>query len=120
MERPGPIISFWNLTKPGIRGLVQGRRSGRCCTVPTMTARGSPPPYAAPPRGERAWDRPALARLHAAYRKYGLELAVIEDTAPMDAVRLGTAAATSRSPGRAAARRHLRPTAGLARRLGHT
>jgi len=25
---PGPIISFWNLTKPGIRGLVQGRRSG--------------------------------------------------------------------------------------------
>ena len=33
----------------------------------------------------------ALPRLQAAYREYGLELAVIEDTAPMDAVRLGTA-----------------------------
>lgn len=50
-----------------------------------------PPPFVAPPRRERAWDRPALARLQAAYREYGLELAVIEDTAPMDAVRLGTA-----------------------------
>jgi D-mannonate dehydratase len=33
---------------------------------------------------------PASCRLQAAYRDYGLELIVIEDTAPMDAVRLGT------------------------------
>jgi hypothetical protein len=58
-----------------------------------------PPPFEAPPQGERAWDRRALARLQAAYREYGLELAVIEDTAPMDAVRLAPRAATSRSPG---------------------
>ena len=59
-----------------------------------------PPPFVAPPRGERAWDRPALARLQAAYREYGLELAVIEDTAPMDAVRLGTAGRGPRAAGR--------------------
>jgi len=54
-------------------------------------AEDGPPPFEAPPRGDRAWGRPALARLQAAYREYGPELAVIEDTAPMDAVRLGTA-----------------------------
>ena len=43
-----------------------------------------------PAAGRAAWDRPALARLQAAYREYGLELAVIENTAPMDAARLGT------------------------------
>jgi mannonate dehydratase len=43
----------------------------------------------APPPGERPWERPALARLQALYREYGLELAVVEDTAPMDDVRLG-------------------------------
>jgi mannonate dehydratase len=49
----------------------------------------TPAPYVVAPAGERPWERPALARLQARYREYGLELAVIEDTAPMDAVRLG-------------------------------
>ncbi len=50
-----------------------------------------PAPYVTPPAGERPWELPALRRLQDAYRSYGLELAVIEDTAPMDAVRLGVA-----------------------------
>ena len=38
----------------------------------------APAPYAVAPAGERPWERPALARLQARYRDYGLELAVIE------------------------------------------
>jgi mannonate dehydratase len=48
-----------------------------------------PPPYVVAPPGERPWERAALARLQDRYQEYGLELAVIEDTAPMDDVRLG-------------------------------
>lgn len=46
-------------------------------------------PYVAPPKGERPWEKPALAHMQQQYREYGLELAVLEDTAPMDAIRLG-------------------------------
>lgn len=46
-------------------------------------------PYDTPPAGERPWELPALSALQARYRDYGLELAVVEDTAPMDAIRLG-------------------------------
>jgi mannonate dehydratase len=42
-----------------------------------------------PPAGERPWELPALTRLRDTYRDHGLELGVIEDTPPMDAVRLG-------------------------------
>jgi mannonate dehydratase len=45
--------------------------------------------YVAGPPGERPWERPALVRLQDAYREYGLELGVIEDTPPMDDIRLG-------------------------------
>src|SRR5579871_1366024 len=48
-----------------------------------------PAPYEAPPAGERPWELPALRVLQSTYRQYGLEVAVIEDTAPMDDVRLG-------------------------------
>ena len=48
-----------------------------------------PPPYVALPAGERPWERPALARMQEQYRDYGLDVVVIEDTAPMDEVRLG-------------------------------
>ncbi len=49
----------------------------------------APEPFVAPPPGERPWERPALERLQQSYRDYGLEVAVIEDTPPMDAIRLG-------------------------------
>jgi len=48
-----------------------------------------PERYVAPPPGERPWERPALARIVEQYRSYGLEVTVLEDTAPMDDVRLG-------------------------------
>jgi mannonate dehydratase len=48
-----------------------------------------PPPYIAPPPGERPWERHALARMKELYRQYGLEVVVIEDTPPMDEIRLG-------------------------------
>ena len=87
---PGPL---WRLVKQaGIDHVVTLLDGGeQLWRWPEPGQEGGPPPFEAPPRGERAWDRPALARLQAAYREYGLELAVIEDTAPMDAVRLGTA-----------------------------
>jgi len=49
-----------------------------------------PTPYAVAPKGERPWELSALTRMQEQYREYGLELVVIEDTAPMDAIRLGT------------------------------
>lgn len=87
---PGPL---WRLVKQaGIDHVVTLLDGGeQLWRWPEPGQEDGPPPFEAPPRGERAWDRPALARLQAAYREYGLELAVIEDTAPMDAVRLGTA-----------------------------
>lgn len=48
-----------------------------------------PKPYEVAPKGERAWEKPALSRLQSRYGEYGLTLSVIEDTAPMDAIRLG-------------------------------
>ena len=49
-----------------------------------------PAPYVVPPVGERPWELPALKRMQEQYRDYGLEVVVLEDTAPMDAIRLGT------------------------------
>ena len=60
----------WRWPKAGAQHLVPGR-------------------YVAPAPGERPWERPALKRLQDQYREYGLEVSVIEDTAPMDDVRLG-------------------------------
>lgn len=45
--------------------------------------------YVALPLGERPWELAALTRLQEHYREYGLELSVLEDTPPMDAIRLG-------------------------------
>jgi mannonate dehydratase len=41
--------------------------------------------------GERSWSRPALERLRERYDEAGFTLAAIEDTPPMDAIRLGAA-----------------------------
>src|SRR5256885_214085 len=38
--------------------------------------------------GEHAWSRPALERLKARYEEAGFALAAIEDTPPMDDIRL--------------------------------
>ena len=40
---------------------------------------------------EHSWSRPALERLRARYEEAGFSLAVIEDTPPMDDIRLGRA-----------------------------
>lgn len=42
-----------------------------------------------PPRGERSWDPAGLRRLRDVYRDADFELVGIEDTPPMDLVRLG-------------------------------
>jgi mannonate dehydratase len=55
----------------------------------TESDRDVPKPYVTPPRGERPWELQALRHLQSTYREHGLELAVIEDTPPMDEVRLG-------------------------------
>lgn len=43
----------------------------------------------APPAGERAWELKALTRLRDRFRGSGLELVALEDTPPMDKIRLG-------------------------------
>ncbi len=43
----------------------------------------------APPRGERAWEPVALRRLQEGYRERGLTLVGLEDSPPMDLIRLG-------------------------------
>jgi mannonate dehydratase len=48
----------------------------------------TPTPYEVAPAGERPWDLPALTWMQEKYGDYGLELSVLEDTAPMDAIRL--------------------------------
>jgi mannonate dehydratase len=48
----------------------------------------TPTPYEVAPEGERPWDLPALTWMQEKYRDYGLKLSVLEDTAPMDAIRL--------------------------------
>jgi mannonate dehydratase len=48
----------------------------------------TPGPYQLPAPGERPWELPALRRLQEGYREYGLTLSAIEDTPPMDDIRL--------------------------------
>lgn len=51
----------------------------------------APGQYVPARAGERPWELPALARLQSLYREHGLEVTAIEDTPPMDDVRLGGA-----------------------------
>jgi len=84
---PSPL---WRLVKQaGVNDVVTLLDGGEQLWRWPRPGQASPPPYAVAPAGERPWERAALARLQASYRDYGLELAVIEDTAPMDAIRLG-------------------------------
>jgi mannonate dehydratase len=48
----------------------------------------TPAPYQLPAPGERPWELPALRHLQEGYREYGLTLSAIEDTPPMDDIRL--------------------------------
>lgn len=48
----------------------------------------TPTPYRLPAPGERPWELVALRRLQEGYREYGLKLTAIEDTPPMDGIRL--------------------------------
>jgi mannonate dehydratase len=43
----------------------------------------------APPKGERSWDPPALLRLKNRFAEHGMELVALEDSPPMDLIRLG-------------------------------
>jgi len=88
LPTPGPL---WRLVKQaGVNEVVtvlDGCEEMR--RWPQPGSPDGPPPFVAPPPGERPWERRALARLQSLYRDYGLELIVIEDTPPMDDVRLG-------------------------------
>ncbi len=87
---PSPL---WRLVKQaGVDQVVSLLDGGeQLWRWPLPGREAGPPPYLVPPPGERPWESAALARLQGTYQDYGLELAVIEDTAPMDAVRLGGA-----------------------------
>ncbi len=54
-----------------------------------LRAGGHSRPWVRPVAGEEPWAEPALARLQQRYADHGLTLSVVEDSAPMDAVRLG-------------------------------
>ena len=87
---PSPL---WRLVKQaGVDKVVSILNGGeQHWRWPTEVIQRSVPPrrYLAPPRGERPWERPALAKMQKQYREYELEVVVIEDTPPMDEIRLG-------------------------------
>jgi mannonate dehydratase len=88
----GPPSPLWRLVKQvGIDEVVSLLEGAEQLWrwPPPGSPEAMPAPYVVPPAGERPWELPALRRLQQTYREHGLELAVIEDTAPMDAVRLG-------------------------------
>ncbi len=85
--------SLWRLVKQvGVDHVVSlleaGEQKWRWPTAEIQLS-VAPPRYSAPPVGERPWERQALARMQERYRNYGLEVVVIEDTPPMDEIRLG-------------------------------
>jgi mannonate dehydratase len=87
---PSPL---WRLVKQaGVNHVVSLLDGGeQHWRWPTATIQDAlePPPYVAPRRGERPWERAALLHAQEQYREFGLEPVVIEDTPPMDAIRLG-------------------------------
>jgi len=84
---------LWRLVKQaGIDRVVSLLDGGeQLWRWPTQEIQRSVPPgpFVAPPAGERPWEKSALLRMRDGYRDYGLEVAVIEDTPPMDAILLG-------------------------------
>ena len=89
---PSPL---WKLVKQAgvneVVTLLDGAEQNWRWPTGEGTQNYEPVPHVAAPKGERPWVLKALQHLQEQYREYGLELAVIEDTAPMDAIRLGTA-----------------------------
>lgn len=84
---------LWRLVKQaGVNSVVSlldgGEQEWRW---PKTEGGPGPESYAVACAGERPWEIAALARLQSLYREHGLEVVVIEDTPPMDDIRLGRA-----------------------------
>jgi mannonate dehydratase len=84
-SRPEPL---WHLVKQcGVDDVV-AILDGAEQETRWLRAGESPPPSSTA-TGEPPWSEPAIAALQQRYAGYGLTIAAIEDTAPMDAIRLG-------------------------------
>jgi mannonate dehydratase len=83
--------SIWPIVaQAGVRSVVTMLAGAEQQSRFVIDESGAAPklPDIAPP-GQRPWDRLAIEELQRTYAEHGFTLAVIEDTAPMDKVRLG-------------------------------
>lgn len=101
MVEPTPEPLWQILRQAGITGVVTMLDGAEQQARFRISRNGAPPRMPElPPRGERPWEYPRLAELKARYAEHGFGLLGVEDTAPMDSIRLGL-------PGRDEAIQHI-------------
>ena len=87
--------AWWSLLPQigvtGVVGLLEDGEQKRRWLKPTATDSLGwiAADQSAPPVGERSWEYKALVRVRDRFRDSGLELVALEDTPPMDKIRLG-------------------------------
>ena len=90
MLEPEPCPLWAVVAQAGVRDVVTmldgAEQRARFVISRTGEAPVLPP---LPPRGERPWDAGPLLALKRRYADHGFNLIAVEDTAPMDAIRLG-------------------------------
>jgi len=90
MVQPTPSPLWAVIAQAGITDVVTMMDGAEQAARFVLHQGGEPPVVPAPPpRGERPWDQAPLAALQQHYADHGFRLVAVEDTAPMDLVRLG-------------------------------
>lgn len=87
---PMPDRTWRLVSQAGVRhavALLQGAEQQTRMMAGVSGEAPEPPPL--PPSGQRPWDVAAIRSLQKLYADHGFQIAAIEDTAPMDAIRLG-------------------------------
>jgi mannonate dehydratase len=88
---PDPEPWWAHLRQVGVRQVVSLLEAGeqRSRWLRSDDGHGGLAPQEAPPKGERCWELPALTQLADLYASHGFQLVALEDTPPLDLVRLG-------------------------------
>ena len=90
MLHPTPSPLWTLVLEAGVRDVVSLLDGAEQDARMRISTRGEAPSLpTTPPPGERPWDLPAIKALQQRYAERGLRVVAIEDTAPMDKVRLG-------------------------------
>ena len=90
MLEPEPSPLWAVVAQAGVREVVtmlEGAEQGARFRISKTGEAPALPPLA--PRGQRPWDKEPLLALKQRYADHGFRLIAVEDTAPMDKIRLG-------------------------------